>query len=142
MAEPMTNREFVEQHWEKARCCFQPKRSDYREMVYWWVLADGKGPLCESVYRSEQETWSAAAEFTRERIEEIRQIRRQIEWCEAGLSGWFDPIYWHWDQNEREEESVVRSRSSNAREDVTGRLIVARLAAALADLQRGMRGQS
>lgn len=83
--------------------------------------------------------WAAAAEFVRDRLEQIRQLERQIEWCKAGLSDWYDPIYWHWDENEREEESVVRTRASNARDDVTGRLIVARLESALAELRRGMK---
>ena len=137
------NEEYVRAMWENA------KLDDHTECCGCLGCVDEDGlyrVITETRYfpwaKTPATAWSAAREYTDTRKEEIRQLRRQIEWCQAGLSDWFYPIYWHWNEDEQEEESVIRIRASNARDDVTGRLVVARLESALAELCRGWKGEA
>lgn len=67
-----TDREFVEQHWENTAMHFD--RGIGRHIFF----------TNNDLYRavdadSITELWSKGAEFTRERLEEIRQLEREIE---------------------------------------------------------------
>ena len=81
------------------------------------------------------DSWAAAAEFTRNRLEEIRQVEREIEelltfsgsggdWCEWGIEGPYVA--------DKEVASLIRGYTTRCR-------ILAREQAALAELKRGMR---
>jgi hypothetical protein len=79
------------------------------------------------------DSWSSAAEFTRSRLEEIRQLERdidRIENCFWSASNWQDNL----DDLEEQGQVVdaVRQQCADVR-------IVSRLQAALAELKRGMK---
>lgn len=101
----MTDEEFVRQHW-------------------FLVLDDGYSvEVVNGIkFAGNRNRWSAAAEFTRNRREQIRQVEREIEAVRAAQEYWIrytdDPKICLWSR------------------------ILAREQAALAELRRGMRQSS
>jgi hypothetical protein len=79
------------------------------------------------------EVWSSAAEFTRSRLEEIRQVEREIDRIE---NYFWSASNWQENLDDLEEQGQVVDAVRQQCADVR---IVARLQAALAELKRGMR---
>ena len=77
--------------------------------------------------------WSSAAEFTRSRLEEIRQGEREIDRIE---NYFWSASNWQENLDDLEEQGQVVDAVRQQCADVR---IVARLQAALAELKRGMR---
>jgi hypothetical protein len=108
----MTDEEFVRQHWEGARCRKEERFHPWNGFEI--VVSDRYCAL--AVRGSEAEAWSAAAEFTRKRQEQIRQVEEEIRFVES-----FSCVA----TNMADEAARLRTRD--------------RLKAALADLKRGMK---
>ena len=75
--------------------------------------------------------WSSAAEFTRSRLEEIRQVEEEIRLLEG-----YNKSNKSCSENSFAE---LRSREQHATSFITVRRTIVRLHAALAELKRGMR---
>jgi hypothetical protein len=151
----MTHREFVEQHWENAR--FESVFDNSRAWLYKpgvslprdrgrvlanrsgggeWILSGNSNTKFEiSKALTEAAAWSAARQFTEERLEEIRQVEREIEAAEAEAG---DAQDWHdWCVSgpyvpDKEVASAIRRYATRCR-------ILARERAHLESLQRGMK---
>jgi hypothetical protein len=89
-----------------------------------WVsnVQMGDVPLVMCSDRGPFRGWSAAAEFTRKRLEEIRLVKEEIEQVEGMLP--------------------FRGSPAWAKRKEVWQRILKRLEAALAELQRGMKEQS
>ena len=95
------------------------------------VRIRGFGPC---FYRSTQEeAWAAASEFTRNRLEEIRQLECDIDRIEYYF---WSASNWQENLDDLEEQGQVVDAVRQQCADVR---IVARLQAALAELKRGMK---
>jgi hypothetical protein len=105
-----SDEEFVRRHWTKIRT-----ERDFGFHI-WFADPEGDPYLFVEEQRDAQKQWAAAAEFTRTRLEQIRQIEEEIRWMTgiewAGQVGYNAP-------------TVAR--------------ILAREQEALAELQKGMR---
>jgi hypothetical protein len=100
--------------------------------VYWEIrFADG---IAQSGYDTAAKAWSAAAEFTRRRLEEIRQVEREIQLYtrldEKFWEYWTHVAATHWDWEDMSE--AIREWCCKAR-------ILARELQVLAKLKRGLR---
>jgi hypothetical protein len=106
----MDDEEFVRAHWEEPTY-FRPAH----------VINVSSGYTQDSVVSGESEdaAWSAAAEFTRERLEQIRQIKQEMS-----LLGGMVVLL---SVEPGDETAPIYQRT------------IARLEAALADLKRGMK---
>jgi hypothetical protein len=108
----MSDEEFVRSVWRKVHVTKQRNHRPY------WVHSTttylGNGP-----FGTESEMWSAAAAFTRERLESVRQVEEEIEWIQdcIDMSGIVHP-----------ERGIPEQRR-----------ILARLESIRADLKRGMK---
>lgn len=105
------NGEYVRANWEWAH---------YLPNFRCVVISDGNQATDPSTRFDGPEAWAAAAEFTRERLEQIRQLEEDCAMGRRLLSEAAE-----FDENSR--DSCIFSR------------ILARLESALADLKRGMR---
>ena len=116
---------FVREHWRAV--------SNSESMDKWKVCA-GEGLKQLSSWEScRSAAWSAAAEFTRDRLEEIRQLERDIHrMTNCYWSGW----NWQEYMDELEEEGQLVNAVCQQCSEVR---IVARLQAKLEELKRWMR---
>jgi hypothetical protein len=85
------------------------------ETVYEYQTLSGQDLVAHGPYTSY--TWAAAAEYTRERLEQIRLVEEEILWLGAAFNSEWS--YW--------KEKPLRERILAARQ------------AALAELKRGMK---
>jgi hypothetical protein len=102
----------------------------------WWVIVGTE--MLEYRYatptaRSREDAILLAAEFTRTRLEQIRQVEREITWLEETID--FD---WFVDEARRAKDWSGKCFGVVARSTHTMARILAREQAALADLKRGM----
>lgn len=109
----ITNRELVERHWEHTHVC----DGSYRSLPSGTVLI-----MCGTSHHGFDD-WSAAAAFTRERLEEIRQLEREIEVVEGA----------------RDVCGMWKGTTAYVRQHCTWSRILSRLQSALAELKKGMR---
>jgi hypothetical protein len=123
----MTDEEYVRAHWEFC--------STSRANSLWGVHVGSRGELTlvpHPLVETEPDAWAAAAEFTRERLEQIRQLEEEITQIQCDIvraskeadewqSGGMDVLASSWNDTE-----WCYSR------------ILARLESALADLRQGM----
>jgi hypothetical protein len=126
----LTDEEFVREHWESVRASF------YLDSPYTFILV-GRSDLdtvqkFHSTHHGFETAWAAAAEFTRERLEEIRQIEREIEILELALPLRLDSIEDHL-------LAAVEATPRLGRDFTTLFRILKREQDALAALQNGMR---
>jgi hypothetical protein len=110
----MTDEEYVRANWVRA---------NYFPMSKCVAICDGSqttGPMT-CFDGPDTQAWAAAAAFTRDRLEKIRQLERQIELVqdEADANGWL----WN---------------AERMRDHATWMMLRHRLESALADLKRGM----
>lgn len=122
----MTNEEFVRAHWLDD---FNPFRGQE------WLDFLAEHP--ESIKRlggSDEQAASVMAEYTRERLEQIRQLEEH--WVLIGAQA-ID-----WERSMEREEPWTNRRAFWARGYIQFLMISARLESALADLKRGMREQA
>ena len=74
---PEKNEQFVREHWENVGI----KHYHMDGICYWMVHQNGHGiPL--HGYESPGLAWAAAAEFTEQRLEEIRKVEEALDWVE------------------------------------------------------------
>ena len=108
----MGDKAYVETHWIRAELC--PSPSGYS------ISLGGRGytRLCvpKHLVRKAEYAWSKAAEVTRERLEEIRQVEYDIGFLEGFLN-----------------EDIWKSFEREVKSNLT------RAQVALADLKHGMR---
>jgi hypothetical protein len=89
---------FVRKHWERAYVRF-PTHS-YANETWEYQL----GSITKDGFRTPDEAWLAAAAFTEQRREEIRQVEREIEvllprfgkeddWRAWAQNGWSKPLH-------------------------------------------------
>jgi hypothetical protein len=100
----MTDEEFVRANWENVHRC---------DGSYILISKGGHRNFADFP------GWQAAAQFTRDRLEAIRQIEEEIEWL-RGMCAW-------------REHGIYGPRYDR---------ILAREQAALADLKRGMKASA
>jgi hypothetical protein len=87
-------------------------------------------------YGKEDAVWSSAAEFTRSRLEEIRQLRAEIDrWTPDVDQSSEDWREWAHERAPSADQNYVREAICGHCRDVR---TLARLQAALAELKRGM----
>ena len=135
MAEMGANekRSYVEDCWEWS-VFWKPAPlpiTDEDEMLLWTMqVADAKcGHLVEFTGATEEECVSSAYEFTRKRQEEIRQVKKQIDWIQVASL-----VY------RRHLEASHRNwRVLGKESDLIALSILAARESTLADLQRGMK---
>jgi len=74
----MSDEEYVLAKWDRVEEC---PRTDGTHLT-WRISLGGwgftKASIPDNWARSKAEAWSAAAEFTRDRLEQIRQVREEI----------------------------------------------------------------
>lgn len=125
---PGIDETFVRANWKYIRVHEQATTHEVRKDWHGYVFVDAitREILLGSGNRTER--WVAAADFTRDRLEEIRQLRRDVSGVNRTLSNLGTLI------TERDEDcaSSVRAWCSAAR-------ILARLEAQLAELMKGMK---
>lgn len=79
----MTDEEYVLANWERAELCENRARAAFcislggREFT--------RASIPERVVDSAKLAWSAAAEFTRERLKQISEVEEEIGWMEADV---------------------------------------------------------
>ena len=73
----MTDEEYVRSKWENVTSNSTPQYGVEGNLVYWNIYSDDW--LIASGHETEDASWSAAAEFTCSREEEIRQVGEEIE---------------------------------------------------------------
>jgi hypothetical protein len=129
----VTDEEYVRANWEWA-ACWEPNNDVEFGHDEWIVgIADKAcSPSTESRFdaNSKAGAWSAAAEFTRERLEQIRQLDEEIEVVAQQVvmaSNWIVSC----------GENLEGERCAKAHIEKWSR-ILARLEAALAELRQGM----
>jgi hypothetical protein len=69
--------QFVREHWEWAVVAPAVPFSGLKQDEFELMLPGFKWPVG---FKSPDEAWSRAAEFTLERLEQIRQVEEEIEW--------------------------------------------------------------
>lgn len=108
----MTDEEYVRSKWEAV----EVEQDCYADWYY------SLGGIYDSTqhFSTEEETWSAAAEFTRQREEEIRRVEEEIE-------GANDSVRWFSQGDGYDDKRWTEVH----------RRILAREQQALADLKRG-----
>ena len=111
----MTNEEYVRSKWRGVQqyVCGGTNGNSY------YVGSDGF--IASFCGETENESWTAAAEFTRQREEKIRQVEEEIGVCEGCLRMWQPPF-----GNDYGGVGPMKR-------------ILAREQAALAELKRGMK---
>ena len=129
----MTDEEKVRAAWE----CVGIQWANIGRKRYGMAHSNGLGiPL--QVFLTEDEIWSAAAAFTDDRLEQIRQIERNIQWLNESF-----PDLSHLDWACNVEECDHYSCNLWVPEFVIGQCarnrILASQQAALAELRRGMK---
>lgn len=88
---------------------------------------------------NEAEAWSAAVEFTRDRLEQIRQLETEIE-AQSHRERQCAGLWWEWANDPEgahpsQSDYIVREVRKYVRE----KRILSRLESILADLKRGMK---
>jgi len=139
------NEEYVRGMWkDPGWFCDDPRLVPNR---YGILLRFG---LSVTYFASEDEAWAAAAEFTREREEEIRQIEEEIEFLENSLEIFEDPddglikyeSYWDmlFDLGGGGNNTAFDALDRDATIEIIRQYrILAREQAALQELRRGMK---
>jgi hypothetical protein len=135
------NEKFVRDHWKYVRSWVRDLDSYGTDQFNVDLFLNAKdAKWCDNPFQGWQEdyekedaVWSSAAEFTLARLEEIRQLERDIDRIEN--------YFWsasHWQENldDLEEQGAVVDAVRQQCADVR---IVARLQAALAELKSGMK---
>lgn len=83
----MSDEEFVRQHWVRAEDCPHDVNGSPKGVS---ISLGGQGftRACvpDPYARSFSEAWTAAAEFTRDRLEQIRQIEEEIEYLNTQIA--------------------------------------------------------
>jgi hypothetical protein len=118
--------EFVRGVWEWV---IVRKRDDRLEWEWFGSLTFQAGPLLRD---TEAEAWSAAAAYTRERLEQVRQVTREIEVCGR----------WSHTYTMRVTDSYLPNKYNivgPVRDFIACTRICARLEAELASLTAGMK---
>ena len=82
--------EYVRSKWENVTSNSTPQYGVEGNLVYWNIYSDDW--LIASGHETEDASWSAAAEFTCSREEEIRQVEEEIGVCEGCLRMWQPPF--------------------------------------------------
>jgi hypothetical protein len=123
----MTDREFVESVWDNVIGIYNyGGHTTYVSVARTgWVFMGG----------SEQEAWSAAAEFTRNRLEEIRQLDDEIGMIECRIAFSLGEVAHVLAGEQRNPESIAIGVKWGTRWS----RILSRLEAIRADLTRGMK---
>jgi len=113
----MTDKEFVQAHWADG---LDPNYTDDHQFFYVRDIGINF------------DSWAAAAEFTRDRLEEIRQVEREIGFIERQLAvqPHYDDMVGPWSAED------VRNSARNV---ATWSRILAREHASLAALMRGIK---
>lgn len=115
----MTDREFVESMWDTPRAERLYRDSMHMDSEEWpdeWRVYNNDNATLSRVWGNRSKAWQAAAEYTRTRLEEIRQLEVEIGQVAMAAS---------------KDESLIRGR-------IWAR-IQTRLESLLADLRRGMK---
>ena len=130
----MTDEIYVRSKWIDVSISNYHQYGKVELPVYWEIrFADG---IAQSGYDTAAKAWSAAAEFTRRRLEQIRQVECEVDCLETSL--WGDREWGEFFEYLREDESMgdvvlaVRQQCVEAR-------ILARELQVLAELKRGLR---
>ena len=110
------DKEFVLAHWGEGL------DEDYTDDHQFFFIADSGVNF---------DSWSSAAEFTRDRLEEIRQVEEEIRLLEG-----YNKSNKSCSENSFAE---LRSREQHATSFITVKRIIARLQAALKELKKGMK---
>jgi hypothetical protein len=110
------DKEFVLAHWGEGL------DADYTDDHQFFFIAD---------IGVNFDSWSSAAEFTRNRLEEIRQVEEEIRLLEG-----YNKSNKSCSENSFAE---LRSREQHATSFITVRRTIVRLHAALAELKKGMK---
>jgi len=110
------DKEFVLEHWDNGL------DADYTDDHQFFFIAD---------IGVNFDSWSSAAEFTRKRLEEIRQVEEEIRLLEG-----YNKSNKSCSENSFAE---LRSREQHATSFITVRRTIVRLHAALAELKKGMK---
>ncbi len=76
----MTDEEFVRKNWNGARYDGHRVLSDHSIKGATWILSGNSNCKFEySNHLDESVAWARAAEFTRDRLEHIRQVKEEID---------------------------------------------------------------
>jgi hypothetical protein len=119
----MTDQEYVKEYWESVR--YADTAISVLAGPHYVILPDYPAKRQFAAYRhTAEEAWSAAAEYTRNRLEEIRKIKYEISLLEL-IHAQGDRSEWHPMDHEDDQDALLRT--------------VSRLEAILADLKRGMK---
>jgi hypothetical protein len=107
----MSDEEFVRQHWERRLSCIEIVKGHWIINGFTEIY---KGQVSDFP-KSPEANWAAAAEFTRDKLEQIRQVEEEILW-----------IRWSRATVAQEDDFDIKER------------IMRRLQDALTELKRGM----
>ena len=92
------NEKYVRDHWDLVHRCDGSYRSYPRGTV---LVQDVNG------HWSDFDSWENAAQFTRDRLEEIRQVEDEITWIEDDVWAYSE----RWDMGKAYERIVSRLQS-------------------------------
>ena len=115
--------------WDSPRFDWSYQHGDPSKPKYWlfyigdWLVISG--------YDTREQIEASAAEFTRDRLEEIRQVEEEIRLLEG-----YNKSNKSCSENSFAE---LRSREQHATSFITVRRTIVRLHAALAELKKGMK---
>lgn len=117
--------EYVRAVWDYAFCCgIEGSRFVSINRDLWKVPGN---------WKTDAEAWHAAAEFTRDRIEEVRMLEREIGFLKKCAN-------WYGEQGALSLRMGLRdSAGGEAREQCTSLRTLMRLDALLAEAKKGMR---
>jgi len=119
---------FVRDHWEWVLVGEAQPYAGYKEHEFVWQLP---GHKCYEGYESKEKVWSAAAEFTRERLEQIRQVEEEFTVLDIDQgNNWRDAC-------KIPDFSMLRGFAFT--QYVRRARTMSRLESILADLKRGMK---
>ena len=124
-----TDEELVRSAWERCRVRFSEPHEGYAQGVY-----VAEVPMWKTSHKVESEAWSAAAEFTRERLEQVRQVEQEIELLRPSVGS--DCEWVAWIEN---GWGLPEFQAGNIRNYVGWARILAREQATVAELKRGMK---
>jgi hypothetical protein len=128
------NEQFVRKKWESVREQEQRSHKEAPKDWHGFVLAliDEYGHEELLASGNHKDRWDAAAEFTRQRLEEIRRVDAEISWLKDGM--WEDGLFEAM-MRAGDEEWLAREIKHHYR----GARILAREQELLAALKRGLK---
>jgi hypothetical protein len=127
----MTDQEYVRANWIRAELCPCPYNNRFNTSL------GGRGFTLSNPSEEDtpEEAWSAAAEFTRERLEQIRQLEAEIDAADVMRKSSTAAVKGAVLRGEHDLPFLLE----DVRSTCAWQRILARLEAALDDLNRGMK---